>query len=229
MAADNRYRQSLTGRYYRGGAGNAAYWKISACCPDGGGGTYLKTNQLSRELMHPLKLLLLGDSLIEFYDWQARFPLHQIRNLGIAGETVEELLARTANIINRESPPDMVLIMIGTNNMVMEHFAFIPAYEKIVDTLAAAYPQSMLVINSLLPLQVPWLAETAIQRINDRLYGLAKAKCFQYLDVFQQFVDDQGQAKRSYFLGDGVHLSDEGYSAWSGAVEAFLVKHLMGT
>ncbi len=174
------------------------------------------------------KLLFLGDSLIEFYDWQARFPLHQVRNLGIAGETVEELLVRTSRVVKQETPPDMVLIMIGTNNMVMEHFSFIPAYEKIIETLSAAYPQSLLVINSLLPLQVPWLADTAIPRVNVRLLALAKACGAQYLDIYRQFIDEQRLAKRSYFLGDGVHLSDTGYRAWSAAIEAFLEGTLAG-
>ena len=169
-----------------------------------------------------MKLLFIGDSLIEFYNWQARFPNYPVSNLGVAGETVEELLDRTKIIIKRRPAPDMILIMIGTNNMVMENFTFIPAYEKIIETFRTAYPQTTTVITSLLPMQVQWLEGTAIQRINDRLATLASDKGVQFLNVYQHFIDEQGQVRRNYFLEDGVHLSNEGYSAWSAAVEKFL-------
>ena len=100
--------------------------------------------------MHLKNLLFVGDSLIEFYDWQARFPAYHVSNLGIAGETVEELQFRATRIIKNEYSPDLILIMIGTNNMVMEQFGFILSYEKIIETFASAYPQATIVVNSLL-------------------------------------------------------------------------------
>jgi len=36
----------------------------------------------------------MGDSLIEFFNWQERFPDREVFNYGIAGETAEGLLAR---------------------------------------------------------------------------------------------------------------------------------------
>jgi hypothetical protein len=39
-----------------------------------------------------MNILFLGHSLIEFFDWQKRFPDHLAVNLGKAGESVEGLL-----------------------------------------------------------------------------------------------------------------------------------------
>ncbi len=35
------------------------------------------------------KILFTGDSLIEYFEWAARFPEHRIHNMGWSGETVE--------------------------------------------------------------------------------------------------------------------------------------------
>jgi len=40
------------------------------------------------------RLLFIGDSLIEFFDWQGRFSDCLVKKLGRAGETVQEILAR---------------------------------------------------------------------------------------------------------------------------------------
>ncbi|HDH01537.1 MAG TPA: GDSL family lipase, partial [Nitrospirae bacterium] len=49
--------------------------------------------------MHTKDILFLGHSLIEFFDWQTRFPDHRVASLGVAGETVEGLLSRLDGII----------------------------------------------------------------------------------------------------------------------------------
>ena len=47
------------------------------------------------------KIMLVGDSMIEFFDWQGRFPDLEVRNLGRSGESVEELRIRAQNIVER--------------------------------------------------------------------------------------------------------------------------------
>ena len=51
-------------------------------------------------------LLFIGDSLIQFFDWQKRFPAYQITNLGVAGESVQGLLARIPALNERMEAPD---------------------------------------------------------------------------------------------------------------------------
>ena len=92
-------------------------------------------------------LLLIGDSLIEYYNWQARFPTHHIYNLGIAGETVQELHRRLPSIITMKQAPDSILLMTGTNNVAMEDFSFGPVFESIIADLKSAFPNTEIFIN----------------------------------------------------------------------------------
>lgn len=169
--------------------------------------------------MQQKKFLFIGDSLIEFFDWQSRFPAHRITNLGVAGETAQALVDRAHKVVKRFPPPDLVLIMIGTNNVVMEDFGFLPAYEELIDIFSEGFPDAIIVINSLLPMRLPWLADDTTQRINSNLLKLAEAKGVRFLNTYQRFLDKKERPRVEYFLEDGVHLSDEGYEAWAKAID----------
>ena len=171
-----------------------------------------------RVIMKYKQLLFVGDSLIEYFDWQVRFPEHDVINSGIAGETVSGLLNRAERIVNHGRQPDWCLIMSGTNNVAMEDYSFIPLYEKIVEVFLDAFPAAVIVINSLMPVRMDWLSQTAIPRINSSLYELSKKTGTDFLDVFDLFTRKQADGKTSLFLPDGVHLNETGYRIWSDTV-----------
>ena len=162
--------------------------------------------------------LFIGDSLIEFFDWQERFPGREVFNYGSAGETAEGLLARLPNILDRVQAPDLVMIMTGINNVAMEDYGFLYTYEKIITQLRKKYGQATIVMASLLPVDLFFLGD-AIPRVNERLIDIAKNNSIHYLDLYPLFLDENSRAISSYFEADGVHLSAEGYEVWSRALE----------
>ena len=162
--------------------------------------------------------LFIGDSLIEFFNWQKRFPDREIYNFGSAGETTEGLLARLPNIIRRFKSPDLVMIMTGTNNLAMEDYGFLITYERIIDFLLINCPKTTIVITSLLPVQLYFLGE-AVLRINNHLQDIARKKNVVFLDLYPIFLEQDGKPIRDYFETDGVHLSQAGYETWARAVE----------
>lgn len=186
-----------------------------------------KKKNISREALKAVMssshrtLLFVGDSLIEFFDWQSRFNSDTVQNYGRAGESVQELLLRATHLATMRPSPDHILIMIGTNNIIMEDFSFVPAYEQIIDTLQNGHPNSSITLNSLFPCQLPWLAPHTIPQVNSLLEGLARAKKIGYLDGYRLFSSTNG-AHPPFFLEDGVHLSDYGYIVWSQAVAEHL-------
>ncbi len=168
--------------------------------------------------MQQKNLVFIGDSLIEFFDWQKRFPEHVVANFGSAGETVEGLLYRSVKIVKNLKEPDWLFIMTGTNNLAMDDYAFTPSYTIIVDALISAFPKIQIVITSLLPITLPWLASSAVPRMNAMLMQLAVTKGVHFLDIYSLFLGDHNNPVSHYFLEDGVHLSDQGYAVWSEAV-----------
>jgi lysophospholipase L1-like esterase len=171
-----------------------------------------------KDTMSAAKLLLAGDSYIDFFDWQKRFPEKTIAAFGVPGETVEGLLGRVPAIIKKVPNAERVLLMTGTNNIGMEDYNFLPAYGKIIDAIHDVNSQAMVTVNSLFPVQLPWLSPDAIPRLNVALRHFAEEREVQYLEGYNLLVDEKGSPRRECFLMDNVHLSAEGYAVWSEAV-----------
>ena len=167
--------------------------------------------------------LFLGDSLIEFGDWQEMFPGVLVHCRGVAGETVGGLLARLKSTVAGIDSPDLVLIMSGINNVAMEDFTLIGSYEKIIQLLVTRFPQARIMITSLLPVRLPWLSDTVVPKVNNAmLRRLAEQTGVTLLDIYGNFIDEQGRIKGDCFLADGVHLSTQGYRVWADALACFL-------
>ncbi|MGD0887182.1 MAG: GDSL-type esterase/lipase family protein [Thermodesulfovibrionales bacterium] len=169
--------------------------------------------------MHPKKILFIGDSLIEFFDWQRRFPNHKPVNLGVAGETVQGLLFRIRGILNTYRSPDLIFIMTGINNVAGDDLDFIDTYKRVCKQLLDGYPSARIFINSLLPNLLPWISADSLRSVNRSIGKLAEESGAEYLDVYPAFLDEEGNPVRDYLLDDGVHLSDKGYAVWADMLE----------
>jgi lysophospholipase L1-like esterase len=169
-----------------------------------------------------MDLLFLGDSLIEYYDWQDRFPAHNAVNLGMAGESVHGLLSRIGKVKSFCPEADRIFIMSGINNVAMGDLAFIDEYKIILDKLSDFYPRAEIYMHSLMPVMVNFISEDAIQDVNASLKELSRDSGVEYLDIYSRFVDTKGKPVKEYLLDDGVHLSREGYHVWALAVEKII-------
>ncbi|UCG79249.1 MAG: GDSL family lipase [Nitrospirota bacterium] len=168
-----------------------------------------------------MDILMLGHSLIEFYDWESRYPRHNVKNLGVAGETVEGLLDRTGAIISKFPKADLVFIMTGANNLAMDDYDFLSPYERIIMRLKSAYPDATIYVLSILPVLFDWISPGSIEKLNDAIKGLARKYEAEYIDLYDEFTE-RGKAKLEYIMDDGVHLSSEGYEAWGKVLDGII-------
>lgn len=166
-----------------------------------------------------MDLLFLGDSLIEYFDWQDRFPAHNAVNLGMAGESVQGLLSRIGKVKDHCSAADKIFIMSGINNVAMGDLSFIDEYRIVLDKLSGFYPRAGIFVHSLLPAMVDFISDDAIREVNASLKKLALDSGVEYLDIYSRFIDTKRGPIKEYLMDDGVHLSREGYHVWALAVE----------
>jgi lysophospholipase L1-like esterase len=169
------------------------------------------------------KLVFIGDSLTEWYNWQKRFPKYRITNLGISGEPIESLLDRQDRIRSSIDDPDFIFLMTGINNIAMGQYDITGPYHEIVRNLTTWYKKSIVVIQSILPVVLEWISNNIIRDTNLHLEQIAREFSAEYLDVYSLFIDSGGNPKNGYFQDDGVHLTYEGYDVWASEVERFLI------
>jgi len=159
-------------------------------------------------------IILLGHSLIEYGDWQEWLPEFNVVNLGVAGETTEGLASRMEYILENYPNADYYLIMSGINNIAMDDYNFIDTYKWIIKKLRESFPDSQVIVHSILPCKIEFIDNNVIKQMNERLRTITESEGAHFLDLYDRFVDSNGEVISEYLLDDGVHLSNAGYRVW---------------
>lgn len=133
----------------------------------------------------------------------------------INGDTVkpiDEILA--AN-------PKKVYILLGTNAMeTLTDEAFLEYYARFLDFLVPQLPEdTVYYIESIPPVTQAKATDEnftleRIQNVNEQLATLAYQYGMHYLDLYHVLCDENGYLKADYAADDGLHLNNDGYSAW---------------
>jgi len=158
-------------------------------------------------MMH---LLLLGDSLIAEHDWQSRMPSYRVYNHGTPGIMTSDLLRALPEIKEQVPFADIVLVMVGTNDLLTGNFEFVHALKKLFIQLVHDYPMAEVIGNSLFPMYLPHLPNNTIDSLNTHIEAITMQTGSCYLDAHKRFLNNE----KPMFQDDGVHLTREAYEIW---------------
>ena len=158
------------------------------------------------------ELVLVGDSLTQAGDWQSWLPGERVRNLGVAGDTTDDVIARMSDII--EARPATVCLMIGTNDLAwrrsVEHV--VRNVETTLVTLRKELPETRILVQSVLPRGREFADQ--IRDINRHLWQFAPTVHAGWLDLWPAFALEDGELNPAY-SEDRLHLNQEGYRVWA--------------
>lgn len=169
-------------------------------------------------------ILFLGDSLVADHDWRTRMSSFKVMNFGVPGATTGDLLVSLPTIKTRAPQADVILVMIGTNDLLIGNDDYLLLLKKILIQLNHDYPVSEILVNSLLPMTLPHLPHDTVASLNSHIEALSMRTGCCFLDIHRRFVNDDHQL----FQDDGVHLTDAGYVIWTRALMehiAFLIEN----
>jgi lysophospholipase L1-like esterase len=170
------------------------------------------------------KILILGDSLVADHDWQARMPSFKVDNLGVPGATAADLLASLPAVKSQSADAEVIIVMIGTNDLLIGNDDYLAQLKNILVELSHDHPAAEILVNSLLPMDLPHLPYNSISSLNTHIEALTMRTGCCFLDVHRRFVASDKQL----FQEDGVHLTAAAYAIWERALLehiAFLVEN----
>jgi lysophospholipase L1-like esterase len=169
-------------------------------------------------------ILFLGDSLVADYDWQSRMPSYKVTNLGVPGAMASDLLASLPDIKQQAKYADVIVVMVGTNDLLTDNYEFINTLKKISIQLSHDFPTAAVLVNSLFPMELADLSDYIISSLNCHIEAFTMQTGCCFLDTHRLF-SDSGQP---IFLEDGVHITEAAYEIWARALLehiAFLIEN----
>ncbi|MHC0443209.1 GDSL-type esterase/lipase family protein [Flavobacterium sp. 3-210] len=174
------------------------------------------------------EIILLGDSITNCANWDEIFSGKNVKNRGISGDITLGVLDRMDEVVNRH--PKKVFILIGINDIALNlnKEIIISNYQKIISKIKNDSPATLIYIQSILPTNDEFTTfknhqgkMDVIKEVNLDLENLAKQNKIFFLNIFPEFLDDQGKLSKE-FTNDGLHLLGNGYLRWASILKKYI-------
>ena len=165
-----------------------------------------------------------GDSITCDGNFDELFPKLQIVNLGVYGDTLDDLLRRVPEV--QAENPARIFLLGGINSLQDDNADLcLDQYAALLDALRADCPGSELIVQSVLPVGddvVRFLgcSNETIRSFNAELETLAGEKSCEYVDLWPAYEKDG--ALDPALTRDGVHLNFYAYGPWAEIVSPYL-------
>ena len=123
----------------------------------------------------------------------------------------------------RDSQPDYVYVLLGTNTLVnpANEEGFLAYYEKMLDMFrehllegVKIYVQSIPPVRPEVVQEKAGLENNRIRQVNNQLAQMALEKGLYFVDLQECLADEEGNLREDYAAADGIHLNPDGYQAW---------------
>jgi lysophospholipase L1-like esterase len=174
------------------------------------------------------EIIMLGNSITNCANWDELFPNKHIKNRGISGDITLGVLDRMDEIVKRK--PKKIFILIGINDISLniDKNIILANYQGIITKIKTESPKTTIYIQSILPTNDEFDKfknhqgkMDIIKEVNRELEKLANTNKVVFLNIFPEFLDEQGKLSKEY-TNDGLHLLGEGYLHWA----SILKKHI---
>ncbi|POH63155.1 MULTISPECIES: GDSL-type esterase/lipase family protein [Cryobacterium] len=156
-------------------------------------------------------VVFVGDGLSAGARWEERFPDLEVQNLGVNGDTTDEVLGRLDQVVDAD--PDAVVLQVGTNDVGWNRSDeyIVRNIETILCTLRKQLPGTRLLIQSVPPREKEFVH--VIRSVNRHLRQFAPTVKARYLDLWPVLAAEDGTLSAEW-SADHLHLIEAGYVVW---------------
>lgn len=186
------------------------------------------------------EIVMLGDSITHFWggepiggrrtgveEWDRFFAGRRVVNLGYGWDRTENVLWRLTHGEFDNVTPEVVVVMIGTNNITLNTPDEIAAgIGAICAEIHRRSPTTRTLLLGVFPRgAAPNDARVAVDEVNRRIAALDGRDGVTYLDIGAQFLAADGSISKE-IMYDFLHPSAKGYAIWAAAMEPTLKRLL---
>jgi lysophospholipase L1-like esterase len=166
-------------------------------------------------------IVFAGSSTIRLWDLSKSFPDWKVTNSGFGGSEIRDSTIFADRLILKHEPRAIVFYAgdndISGSRKPEQVLADFQAFAKHVHE---KLPKSRIYFLSIKSSIARWKQFETQSKAN----ALVKELCTKderliYVDMVTVTLGSDGQPKPEFFVKDGLHLSEEGYRAWTGAVK----------
>lgn len=190
----------------------------------------LENQQLLQQLNDGNRIVLIGDSITEFWERYDSifFSQNNYINRGISGQTTLQILERFQNDVV-DLQPKSVIILAGINDIAENNGPI--SIEEIMNNIVSMVEKSLknnieVVLCSVLPANnFYWNPKIQpiekIKQLNQKIKAYSLSKRIKYVDYYTQMVDEKLGLDKKY-ADDGVHPNLAGYLKMKSILEFHL-------
>ncbi len=193
--------------------------------------------KLEEARQRDIDVVMIGDSITHGWEdagaevWDEYYAERNALNLGFSGDRTENVLWRLQHGAVEGLEPELVVLMIGTNNTghreeKPEHTAL--GVETIIEELQERLPEAPILLLGIFPRGES--ADDPLRELNrqanKKLETLADGEEVVYLNINEQFLEEDGDL-RTRLMPDLLHPNARGYRVWAEAMEPTL-KEMLG-
>jgi lysophospholipase L1-like esterase len=191
---------------------------------------------LKRRTSGPIDVLFLGDSITDNWAtkgkevWDKTYGDMNAANFGIGGDRTQHVLWRIAQGELDGISPKVVVLMIGTNNVMGDWYSaddILKADMKIVQEIHDKIPKTKVLLLAIFPRgsnpddAKTQFARAKIKAVNEGLAKLDDGSSTRYLDIGDKFLAPDGMITKD-IMADALHPTAKGYQIWADAMGPLL-------
>ena len=167
-------------------------------------------NRQEEMLVRSPKLLMLGDSITDFFRGPAWDQLKKFNpvNMGYSGDRTQHLLWRVEHSNIAKAKPLAAVILIGTNNVWDKPEDVAKGIKAIIDSLQRQSPGTKILLLGLFPRASDNPKQNA--RVNEIISKFGDEKRIFYRDYSAIWVDKDGKVRKD-LMPDSLHPNQKGY------------------
>lgn len=154
-------------------------------------------------------VVFIGDSITARGVYNEFFPDKLILNRGIGSDIDEGVYNRIDEVLSHH--PKQIYIMVGINDIAkgipLDDYLFF--YIKTIEQILLQSPTCDIFVESILPTNTEDMSQ--IRLFNSKVKEMCEKNRIEYINLFDLFLDDDGQPNEQLLSEDRIHLNGAGY------------------